>query len=203
MKKNELERRLQRIPPQSAPKAYLEQYSTPAAVAADILFIAYSNGHIHDRKVVDLGCGNGIFAIGSMLLGASEALGVDIDQDALDYAARNASALGVTIQLVRSDVRDFTAKADTVIQNPPFGSQKRQADRPFLEVAVRTAEVVYSLHMAETIPFLETMVRSMGRTITFQKSYKFEIPHMFEFHDRKKKEIDVVLMCIQTLEVKK
>ncbi len=201
MKKNELERLLQRIPPQSRPKAHLEQYSTPAVVAADVLFTAYSRGDILDRKVVDLGCGNGIFAIGARLLGAREVIGVDVDPDAIEDARRNVAMLGVEVELVNQDVREYTGHADTVVQNPPFGSQRRKADRPFLEAAVRTAPVVYSLHLAETIDFLSTMVRSLGREIAFQKSYKFEIPHTFEFHERKKKEIDIVLLCIQTLDV--
>ncbi len=83
-----------------------------------------------------------------------------------------------------------------MIMNPPFGAQRRRADRPFLEAAVRIAPVVYSLHNASTTPFLEKMVASLGRRIAFQKSYKFQIPHLFEFHEKKKKDIDVVLLRI-------
>ncbi|MDR3086089.1 MAG: 50S ribosomal protein L11 methyltransferase [Christensenellaceae bacterium] len=35
-----------------------------------------------DEKVVDLGCGSGILSIGALLLGASEAVGIDIDPNA-------------------------------------------------------------------------------------------------------------------------
>ena len=94
------------------------------------------------------------------------------------------------------DVREVRWEADTVIMNPPFGSQRRKADRPFLETAARLAPVVYSLHNASTAPFLERMVASMGRRISFQKSYKFQIPHLFEFHEKLKKDIDVVLLRI-------
>ena len=37
-------------------------------------------------------------------------------------------------------------KFDTVLQNPPFGVQKRTADRRFLEKALKVADAVYSLH---------------------------------------------------------
>jgi putative methylase len=203
MKKNELERALQKVTPHSKPRPDLEQYSTPAAIAADMLFIAYSLGDIEGRKVVDLGCGGGILSIGAALLGAEKVTGIDVDEAALNDARRNAASAGVDIELLKMDVSGADLKADTVIMNPPFGSQRRNADRPFLEAAVRIAPKVYSLHNARTIEFLERMVPAMGASIIFQKSYKFEIPHMFEFHDRKKKEIEVALLCIKSLEVTK
>lgn len=196
MRKNELERVLQGIPPHRRPKASLEQYSTPAAIAADVLYIAHSFGDIEGRRVVDLGCGTGIFAIGAALLGASSVIGVDVDEEAIEDARVNAHALGIDIELRVQDVRDVQLNADTVIMNPPFGAQRRAADRPFLEAAVRVAPVVYSLHNAATLPFLDRMVRALGRQISFHKSYKLEIPHMFEFHDKKKKAIEVILLRI-------
>lgn len=85
------------------------------------------------------------------------------------------------------DVKDVDLRADTVVMNPPFGAQRRNADRPFLEAAVRIAPRVYSLHNARTLQFLMGMVDAMGCEVFFQKSYKFEIPHMFEFHEKGKK----------------
>ncbi len=46
-------------------------------------------------EVLDVGCGSGILAIGALLLGASSALGVDIDRIAVDTAAQNAKINGV------------------------------------------------------------------------------------------------------------
>jgi len=198
MKKNELERTLQTIPPLSHPKPDLEQYSTPAEVAADVLFIAYTQGDIQGRKVVDLGCGNGIFSIGAAILGAEEVIGVDIDKNAIGEAERNARALNVQASFVEADVSSVSISGDTVIQNPPFGSQKRRADRPFLEAGMRIGKMIYSIHNAETTRFLENMVSSMGGRILFQKSYKFRIPHMFEFHTRSNKDIEVIMLCIST-----
>ncbi|WP_019176162.1 METTL5 family protein [Methanomassiliicoccus luminyensis] len=198
MKKNELERLLQKVPPHSVPKAGLEQYSTPAAIAADVLYTAYSFGDIAGRSVADLGCGSGIFSIGAWALGASKVTGVDVDHAAIEDAARNISAFGAEVVLVESDVRDVDLRADTVVMNPPFGSQKKHADRPFLEAAVRTAPRVYSLHNAGTVEFLNVMLRSLGAEVFCQKSYKLQIPHMFDFHDRKKKDIEVALLCISS-----
>jgi putative methylase len=203
MKKNELERTLQRLAPRSQPRADLEQYSTPAVVAADLLFTAYSFGDIHGRAVADLGCGAGILSIGAALLGAERVVGVEVDPGAIEDARRNAAVAGVDIELVNADISAVELRADTVVMNPPFGSQRRNADRPFLELAMRTAPRVYSLHNARTSGFLHTMARSLGVEIFFQKSYKLEIPHMFEFHDRSRKQIEVTLLCINSPDVKK
>jgi len=196
MRKNELERALQSIPPHRAPKPSLEQYCTPAPIAADVLYTALTFGDIEGRRVVDLGCGTGVFAIGAALLGAAAVTGVDIDPQAVEDARAAAARLGADVELRASEVRELEMDADTVVMNPPFGAQRRAADRPFLEAAVRIAPVVYSLHNASTVPFLEKMVASMGRRITFQKSYKFAIPHMFAFHDKRKKDISVALLRI-------
>ena len=196
MRKNELERALQSIPPHRNPRPSLEQYCTPASIAADVLWTAMAFGDIEGRRVVDLGCGTGVFAIGAALMGAASVRGVDIDPQAVADAAEAASRMGIDAEFVTGDVKEVQWEADTVIMNPPFGAQRRGADRPFLEAAVRLAPVVYSLHNASTAPFLEKMVTSLGRRIAFQKSYKFQIPHLFEFHEKKKKDIDVVLLRI-------
>ncbi len=47
------------------------------------------------EKVLDIGCGSGILAIASVLLGAKKALGVDIDETAVKVAKENAALNGV------------------------------------------------------------------------------------------------------------
>ncbi|NLI73715.1 MAG: methyltransferase [Euryarchaeota archaeon] len=196
MRKSELERVLQTIPPHQDPRPSLEQYCTPATIAADVLYIALGFGDIEGKNVIDLGCGTGIFSIGSALLGASSVLGIDIDPLAIDDAKKMTSKLGLEAEYEMCDVKDVRGTYDTVIMNPPFGSQRKGADRPFLETAIDIAPVVYSLHNAITAPFLEKIVASLGRSISFQKSYKFQIPHLFKFHERVRKEIDVLLLRI-------
>ena len=188
---------LQKIAPLAEPRADLEQYSTPAYLAADVLFTAYSLGDIQGKTVIDLGCGNGIFSIGSSLLGAKRVVGVDVDPKALDAARVNSENMGVEIDLVESDIASFQGRGDTVIQNPPFGAQRKGADRPFIKKAIECAETVYSLHMEETVPFLQREVSELGAHVEYRKSYKFNIPHMFGFHKKEKKSVDIVLLLIR------
>jgi ribosomal protein L11 methyltransferase len=49
--------------------------------------------------VIDLGCGTAILAIAALKLGASHALGVDIDPEAIQAARENAATNGVTADL--------------------------------------------------------------------------------------------------------
>ncbi len=48
-----------------------------------------------DKQVLDVGCGSGILAVASLLLGAKNALGVDIDLNSVNVAQKTATENGV------------------------------------------------------------------------------------------------------------
>jgi len=196
MKKRDLEIKLQSLDIFDDPDPSLEQYPTPSVIAADILFTAYIEGDISGRTVNDLGCGTGIFAIGAALLGG-DAVGYDISQKAIETAKTNAERLKANIALEVCDISDVTRRADTTIMNPPFGSQKRNADRPFLDKALELSNSVYSIHMETTLPFLQRYVRERGREICHHKTYKYQIPHTFSFHSKTEHSVDVVMVMIK------
>ena len=83
-----LEMLLENISPHPNPKVELEQYSTPANIAADLMWNAYTLGDIKGRNIIDLGCGTGIFSISSLLLDANNALAIDIDKESLESAKK-------------------------------------------------------------------------------------------------------------------
>jgi putative methylase len=201
-KKRQLEMALQNIPPNKNPKIDLEQYSTPSIIAADVLWNAYSFGDIHGMKIVDLGCGTGIFTIGSSLMGAKESIGVDIDEDVISIAEDQALKMGVKKQtrFVTSDIQDFTESADTVIQNPPFGAQKtnrKEADRLFIVKALEIAPVVYSFHIFETVDFVRNFFEKEGAKVSHLFKYYFPIPRIYEFHTKEKVNVKVVLLRVE------
>ena len=197
MKKKDLEIRLERVLPFEEPSAALEQYPTPATIASDILFTAYANGDVADMTVNDLGCGTGIFAIGSKLLDADVVRGFDVSSSALKVARENAERLGTDIEFVECDISEVDSKADTTFMNPPFGCQNEHADRPFLEKAMRLSDSVYSIHMANTVGFLEDYVSSFGKEIVARATYKYNIPHTFTFHSKTKQTVDIVVVNIR------
>lgn len=194
VRKRELEIALERVAPHPAPSAAAEQYTTPANIAADVLWFAYGEGDIAGRTIADLGCGTGVLAIGAALLGAASALGVDADSAAIRVARANARARSAAAARFRvQDVRAYRGSADVVLMNPPFGAQRRHADIPFLEAAVRAAPVVYSFHNAATEPFVLRKLRSLGARPTHRTVYAFPIPHGFAFHREARRDIDVVV----------
>lgn len=195
-KKKHLEMAIQKVPKHPNPKVDLEQYSTPATIAADLLWNAYSLGDIADKKVMDLGCGTGIFAIASKLLGAASAIGVDIDKDSTDLA----SSYCGDVDFICSDICDLENDfdVDTIFQNPPFGSQKnakKGADLKFISKAVELSpKVLYSFHMASTEEFLISYFEKNDLEITHIFRYNFLIPKIYEFHTRESANVEVIVI---------
>lgn len=182
---------LQGLEPVDRPQAALEQYATPAKVAAEVLFRAYGHRDVHGRDVADLGCGNGVFAVGAARLGAARVVAVDVDPQALEVARRNAAAAGVQVDFRRQDVAEFEEAVDTVFMNPPFGGQRRGADRPFLAAALRSAAVAYTFHHVATRAWVVRRVADLGGRVEERRTYKFPLPHQQPYHRKEVEEVEV------------
>jgi putative methylase len=200
MKQKQLEMLLQKVPQPQTPRPQLEQYMTPAPIAADILFTAYLAGDIEDKVIIDLGCGTGIFAVGAAIMGARTVIGIDIDMNLIKKAKEYATANALPISYHTQDIATVDLPCNTVLMNPPFGAQKgnQNADRKFIEKAFQISNVIYSLHLKKTIPFLDKMITSMNGVITDQKEYRFPIKAMFEFHEKQVATYQVSLLRILT-----
>ncbi len=200
-RKKHLEMRLQNIPSHPKPKVGFEQYTTPSVIAADLIWNAFGLGDIENRNILDLGCGTGIFAIGTALMGANSSIGVDIDDDSINLAQEVSNKLNLdNVDFIVSDIDDFSDgfNADTVFQNPPFGSQKnadRGQDLKFLKKAIEfNPDVIYSFHMASTEEFLLKHYDDNDLEITHLFRYKFPIPKIYEFHTKEQQLVDVIVI---------
>ena len=203
MKKKELEIMLQSLSGFEKPKAGLEQYATPSNVAADILFLAYQLKDIEDKLIADLGAGTGIFSIGACILGAKRVKAVEIDGDAVNVMRKNLEKFQCRdVEIYEMNVNDFSCEVDTVLQNPPFGSQRKHADLPFLEKAMHIGKVIYTLHNAVTHEFLERKIENLGGVITNQINYEFFIPRIYKFHRKEKVKREFVLLRIESGKIK-
>ena len=200
-RKKHLEMRLQSIPSHPKPKVGLEQYTTPSVIASDLIWNAYSLGDVEDMDIVDLGCGTGIFAVGSALMGANSAVGVDVDEDSIALAQEVKDKLKLdNLNFIVSDINDFdeSLNADTVFQNPPFGSQRNAdsgQDLRFIQKAIELeCDVLYSFHMQSTEEFLINYYADNGLEITHIFRYEFPIPKIYDFHTKEKQNVDVIVI---------
>lgn len=199
MDRKKLERKLQNVEGFSKPDADLEQYQTPPSLASMLLWHAYISGDLEGKKVYDLGCGTGILSMGAKLLGAKKVTGVDVDEDVLERARENAKDMELEVDFKRSKVSELESTADLVIQNPPFGSQKKGSDRPFIRKSLEIAPIVYSFHKKETEDFVERFVEDLGGKVAEKISVDFPLKKTMPWHE---KEIDTTKVNLYRFERK-
>lgn len=201
MRKAELERALDAMPKHPSPAPQLEQYRTPPGIAADLLLHVHADAAIAGKRVLDLGCGTGPFAIGAALLGARLATGVDVDPQAVALAQQAATRAGVAERtwFITADVAAWHPDAgafDTVIMNPPFGAQKgnKHADRVFLEraaQAVRPAGTVWFLALERTESFLTAFAHELGAEVEKVAAWDYPLEATMAHHQRDVQQVRV------------
>ena len=220
IRKLDLELFLAKVAPHPTPQAHLEQYTVSEQLAANMLYIAaYANKDIIGKSVLDLGCGTGRLTLGAAFLGAKNVVGIDIDRLAIKTAHENATQLELadTVECVNGDIDIIVGKFDTVVQNPPFGVQTREADRAFLVRALEVGDVVYSLHnhpetderlikmlkssqgyvQVEPSRFLQHFISEHDGAIQAVYALPMTIPKMFDFHKKAKHDFIIDLYIIK------
>jgi putative methylase len=201
LKKRDLEIALSKIQPHPKPKVWLEQYTIPPDSAAHILHLAaFTFDDVVGKVVWDLGCGTGRLGIGAAILGAKEVVGVDIDLMSVEEANRSAKMFGVNDRTswVATDVDSIHGSCDTVIQNPPFGVQRRTIDRRFIQKALEVGKVVYSLHKSgvDSREFINRFVRKCEGNVKGIFQMTLRIPLTFKFHSKRTYPVKVDLYRI-------
>lgn len=203
--KRALERRLADLASFADPRVELEQYPTPAGLAANLLHLADLQGDL-DRTVVDLGSGTGILALGAALRAPPRVVGLERDRAAVETARENERNLTppVAVDWIMADATRPPLSLDdaTVVMNPPFGAQRgrRHADRAFLAAAADLAAVSYSIHNADSRAFVESFAADNSGTVTHAFEATFELERQFPFHDRDRAELTVEVYRIEWAE---
>ena len=196
--KRALEIELSKLEGFTNPSFELEQYATPAHIAADWVWSMCMKSEVSGRVVLDAACGPGIIGIGLLLMGARKVYFVDKDSSAMEICMRNVVLVKEDYEIgdtefVTSDIRLFDQDVDIVVENPPFGTKEKHADKLFLEKAFSISSVIYSMHKWSTSGFVEAICRDNGFVISHVWRYSFAIKATFEFHSKPVKEVDVGL----------
>ena len=200
------------------PQVGLEQYPTPPDLAAHLIHVADLQGDVEGQRVIDLGTGTGMLALGAALRGPASVVGIDVDPDPLRTARENERRVGTTadVSWVRADATDAPLRsraesstgadeptheddtATTVVMNPPFGAQNanEHTDRAFLATAARMATVSYSVHNADSSNFVESFADDNGGAVTRAYGAELDLPRRFEFHDADSRTVDAEVFRI-------
>ncbi|MBU1205200.1 MAG: METTL5 family protein [Nanoarchaeota archaeon] len=181
------------------PKLRAEQYTTDSEIAADVLWQAYYLKDIENKTIADLGSGTGILGLGILLLGAKKVFFVESDSDSVKIAKDNlcfleektGKKLSKKAVFLNKNIDDFNKKVDTVVQNPPFGTKQKHADKIFLKKAFSLAKVIYSFHKLETAGFVNKISEDYGFEITHLWKFDFPIKAIYSFHRKKIQRIKV------------
>ena len=179
------------------PKPELEQYATPVDIVLEIVKHAKSLGHL-SGKVADLGCGTGRLAIGAAITGA-RVTGFEIDEDALKIAKDYSTRENLDIKWINLAIENIEEKFETVLMNPPFGSQRPGADRSFLKKSLEIARNIWTIHLAETRDFIESFVKQNSGNIISAYEFDLKIKRSMDFHSKDIKKEKAILYHIASL----
>jgi len=184
---------LSRLQSFDKPSLRLEQYPTDSEIAAEVIWHAQLAGDIEDKTMADLGCGTGILGIGCMFFEPEKVFFVDIDKYTLKRLEENIKLQDFEsdFEIINSNISKFNTKVDVVIQNPPFGTKDKHADKFFLEKAFEIADVVYSFHKLSTKVFVEAIAKDHGFKITNMFKFSFPLKKTQAFHTKDLHRIEV------------
>ncbi|URL02299.1 50S ribosomal protein L11 methyltransferase [Avibacterium sp. 20-126] len=110
---------------------------------------------LSNKTVIDFGCGSGILAIAALKLGAKNAIGIDIDPQAILASRNNAEQNGVSDRLQLFLAKDAPAdlQADVVVANILAG--------PLKELAPAITQLVKPQGLLGLSGILETQAQSV------------------------------------------
>lgn len=199
--KKALEMKLSSLIGKDSRKIELEQYQSSSSLVSLVLWSAYLNGDISGKKVADLGCGNGIFGIGALLLGAKHAVFLDLDASAIKLCKENVKNFGFNskAEFVLSDVSKFSSKVDTILMNPPFGVHVRKADKIFLEKGFEFSNSIYSIHKIESVNFISKICAEWKFNVSEMIPVKMQVKKSYSFHKLESKDVDVGIWILKRI----
>jgi putative methylase len=200
--KRALEQRLAAVAGFGDPDPSLEQYPTPAGLAAHLVHLADLQGDLAGRTVADFGAGTGMLALAAATRKPERVLAVERDPAAIATARENEREVAPEVAvdwLLGDATRPPLAAVDTVVMNPPFGAQagNEHADRAFLAAASEAAGVSYSIHNAGSRSFVDSFAADEGGEVTHAFAAEFAVDAQFAFHTSDREVLDVEVFRIE------
>jgi len=124
---------------------------------------------------------------------------VEVDPRLLAQARSAARTAGVSVDFRAMDVSEFSGTADFVVMNPPFGAQRRGADRPFWDAAYATARRgIFAFALSESRTFIARRAVARSAHVVATRPVPWELPRTFAHHSRHRVTLEVDLWTIRT-----
>jgi putative methylase len=83
--------------------------------------------------------------------------------------------------------------------NPPFGAQRRHADRPFWTSAFATARsAIYAFALADSRTFIEARAVERASRIEATRPVPWDLPAVFPHHRKRRVALPVDLWVLRT-----
>ncbi len=108
------------------------------------LVLAMMTNHVKDKFVLDIGCGSGILTLATAMLGARHAYGVDIDDQAIAHASKNAALNGLEGSVTFCLPRELPSEGTWVVVINMIWSEQQQAWPQWLPIASKAQTVIVS-----------------------------------------------------------
>jgi putative methylase len=126
-------------------------------------------------------------------------LGVEVDADAVAVARAASKPWADLVEFRTGSVTSLRRRADTVVMNPPFGAQRRGADRPFWESAFRLARRrLYAFALADSRTFIVKRAVEAHAYVERTRPVPWELPRRFPHHRQDRVPLPVDLWVIRT-----
>ena len=103
------------------------------------------------------------------------------------------------IKWVTKPIEAIEEEFDTVIMNPPFGSQRPGADRIFLQKAMSIAKNIWTIHLSETRKFIEKTVENNNCQIIELYGFDYPLKKSMPFHSKESSSENAILYHIASL----
>ncbi|HJM66703.1 MAG TPA: RsmD family RNA methyltransferase [Candidatus Thalassarchaeaceae archaeon] len=194
---------LSKLPAHPFREPALEQYGTDGETAARWLFSINSEEPFEETDgVIDLGAGNGILGIGALLLGAPNAIFVEIDPEVCISLQKAISSMNLDdkCRILNGDVRSIVEEQltrDLVIMNPPWGRQTPRADRPFLDAAIKCAtESIHLLH-GRGAKHIEPWAEAAGWKAKRWMEVDLPMPAIYPHHTKRRDSTEAAMWWIK------
>ena len=149
------------------------------------------NDDIKNKKIADFGAGHGVLGIGALLLNAKKVFFIEKDNGLIRTLKENLSNVNGSYEILNIDINNFSSRVDTVIQNPPFGVQKKHNDKIFLEKAFELSKTIYSIHKIESGFFIKKIAEENNFDIVDLIKIKMPLKKTMPFHRKRKHNVEV------------